>query len=284
MISRTFHTASQSTLLIDKSSLTIYIYSSTPSSYSRTSKIDYTESTQFRLTGRCLMQNLLILTTLFSLSLGCDSLSKKPQNQNSIVSAIKLLEEKERTKFDISTVSFRDSDSIFIPADAELPKIRALVNAYLNINKMQIIQRGDQSIVANLSEFDKLWHTDIKEAEELSARENKPMLIKFTTTYCGACEEQDKMFFQQEKVFRLLQNFVLLKIHDDEIVADLINSKETAYTLLAKKYDVAKGLGFPTIVLASKSGNETLRGHAEKWDEYWSLFFNFQKAHSVQTL
>jgi thioredoxin-related protein len=214
------------------------------------------------------------------LTFACTPNLKNASRESSVKNAIQLLAEKRKVEIDVSKVTFRETDSIQLPSDIEYPKLKKLVDAYLDINDMQIVDRGGKKSVEALSEYHKMWSTNIEEAQQKSAREGKPLLIKFTTNFCEACEDQDKMFFAEEKVFNLLRNFVLLEIKDDNITADAVNGNDTANILLAKKYNVSKGLGFPTIVLASSSQNEVIKGHYDSWDDYWATFTNFQKANA----
>lgn len=213
--------------------------------------------------------SLILLTFAFACT--------RNANSSSVQNAVRLLGEKANSPIDASKVHFRESDSIQVPSDVEFLKLKKLVDAYLDVNDMQIVDRDGKKIVESLAEYRKIWSTNIKEAEDKAMREDKPLLIRFTTQFCGACEDQDKMFFGEEKVFKLLQNFVLLEIKDDNITADGINGIDTPNILLAKKYQVEKGLGFPTIIMASKTQNEIIKGHYDSWDDYWATFTNFQK-------
>ncbi len=93
------------------------------------------------------------------------------------------------------------------------------------------------------------WLHDEPEARQLATREHRPLLIDFTATWCGACQELAKHTFADLPVRREAERFVALKFdasHDDDPVVSSV----------LKKYDIH---GLPTVILFDGNGVERRR-------------------------
>ncbi|MCP4177862.1 MAG: thioredoxin family protein [bacterium] len=114
------------------------------------------------------------------------------------------------------------------------------------------------------------WLTNLSEAQKISAKENKPILIDFSgSDWCQWCKKLDKEVFAttvfknyaKDNLVLLLADFPMDKKQTPEIKAQ--NTK------LAEKYNIA---GFPTVLLTDSKGNIILRtgymaGGAQKYVE-----------------
>ncbi len=83
-----------------------------------------------------------------------------------------------------------------------------------------------------------------REALAKARSENKPIVLDFTASWCAPCQRMLRETFPNEKVARLLEQFVLVKIDTDE------------HPALANKYGA---VGLPDVRLLSAEGNELLR-------------------------
>lgn len=79
---------------------------------------------------------------------------------------------------------------------------------------------------------------DFKTATEEAKKDNKMILVKFTATWCGPCQEMKKHAFTDNSVKAELSNVVPVEI-------DIDNTKEKE---ILKKYYTADGIPF-TILL-----------------------------------
>ena len=84
------------------------------------------------------------------------------------------------------------------------------------------------------------WVRSYDEALSLAAKENKPIMADFSTGWCGWCKKLDQETFVDDKVVKLSEKFVCLKIDGDK------NSD------LTRKYGVS---GYPTILFMDPKGN-----------------------------
>ena len=83
-----------------------------------------------------------------------------------------------------------------------------------------------------------------REALAKARSENKPIVLDFTASWCAPCQRMLRETFPNEKVARLLEQFVLIKIDTDE------------HPALANKYGA---VGLPDIRLLSPAGEELRR-------------------------
>lgn len=83
-----------------------------------------------------------------------------------------------------------------------------------------------------------------REAVTKAARENKPLVLDFTASWCGPCQRMLKETFPDPKVAPLLEQCVLVKIDTDE------------HPGLSQKFGV---VGLPDIRLLKPDGKEIRR-------------------------
>jgi len=57
------------------------------------------------------------------------------------------------------------------------------------------------------------WRTDIDEARQIAAEEDKPILIYFWTTWCTYCEDYNANAYSDPAVLEQLDDFVLLAVN-----------------------------------------------------------------------
>lgn len=99
------------------------------------------------------------------------------------------------------------------------------------------------------------WHTDLVTAEEISKKENKPILIYFTgSDWCPPCVALKKDFFETEEFAARAKDLVLVYI-DYPRRMDIITDDQRAYnkTVIAK-YNSNKS--FPKLVMINSNGSE----------------------------
>ena len=83
-----------------------------------------------------------------------------------------------------------------------------------------------------------------REALAKARRENKPIVLDFTASWCIPCQRMLRETFPHEKVAGLLERFVLIKIDTDE------------HPVLANKYGA---VGLPDVRLLSPEADELRR-------------------------
>jgi len=93
------------------------------------------------------------------------------------------------------------------------------------------------------------WLHSEDEALARSKTEKRPLLVDFTATWCGACQEMAKDTFADPRVMTKAGNFVAVKI-------DATNDEDPAVTAVMDKYKVK---GLPTVLLIDSSGTERKR-------------------------
>ena len=93
------------------------------------------------------------------------------------------------------------------------------------------------------------WLHSEKEALALMEKEKRPMLVDFTATWCGACQEMAKDTFADPRVMQKAGNFVAVKI-------DATDQDDPAVEEVSKKYGV---VGLPTVLLIGSDGKERKR-------------------------
>uniref|UniRef100_A0A0A9X2N1 Thioredoxin domain-containing protein 12 n=1 Tax=Lygus hesperus TaxID=30085 RepID=A0A0A9X2N1_LYGHE len=59
-----------------------------------------------------------------------------------------------------------------------------------------------------------LWHTTLKEAEEVSHKTNKPVMVIIYHEYCPSCKMIIPRLTQDEQIVELSRNFTVVALHD----------------------------------------------------------------------
>lgn len=109
----------------------------------------------------------------------------------------------------------------------------------------------------SLAKADSEWLTNHKEALEIAAKENRPILVDFTgSDWCMWCVKLQKDIFSKKDWQSFAkENVVLLKL-------DFPNSKPQSAELKAQNAGLQKKFGvngFPTLVLLDSKGKELAR-------------------------
>jgi thiol:disulfide interchange protein len=60
------------------------------------------------------------------------------------------------------------------------------------------------------------WRTDVSEAREAAAAQDRPMLVYFWTTWCTYCEKYNNNVYSSPTVQNRLDEFVLLAVNLDD--------------------------------------------------------------------
>ncbi|HEY3394191.1 MAG TPA: thioredoxin family protein [Lacipirellulaceae bacterium] len=83
------------------------------------------------------------------------------------------------------------------------------------------------------------WETDFKAALERSKKENRPLMVMMTATWCGPCKMLESETLADPWIRHFLSNFVVVKAYEDRDV-------EKTYGLN----------GYPTLVFCDSSGEQ----------------------------
>src|SRR5262249_25529063 len=94
------------------------------------------------------------------------------------------------------------------------------------------------------------WLDDYGKAKELALASNRPLLVDFGASWCGACGELDRHTFSDERVVREGQRFVPVHV-------DLSPGKDSEEKqALLRSYNQR---GLPLVVLHEHTGKEVAR-------------------------
>jgi thioredoxin-related protein len=101
------------------------------------------------------------------------------------------------------------------------------------------------------------WLTNITEAQRISAKENKPILIDFSgSDWCQWCKKLDAEVFSTTVFKKYAKDNLVLLLADFPMNKKQATEVKEQNTKLAKKYNIA---GFPTVLLTDSKGNIILR-------------------------
>ncbi|MFY0627846.1 MAG: thioredoxin family protein [Reichenbachiella sp.] len=101
--------------------------------------------------------------------------------------------------------------------------------------------------------LDQVNWLNIKEAQNLTKSESKPIFIEFTADWCGWCKKMDRTTFMDERVIKSLnQEFYPVKLDFDSKSTFLFNGKKYTAKKLAREFGVQ---GLPTMAILSKDLN-----------------------------
>ncbi len=109
------------------------------------------------------------------------------------------------------------------------------------------------------------WLTNMDEAEAISKKENKLILVYFTgSDWCSPCVALKKDFFETEEFAERAKNLVLVMI-DYPRRSDIISEEQRAYNKkIMAKYNTNKS--FPKLVMVNSGGSEMgkLSGYSQR--------------------
>jgi thioredoxin:protein disulfide reductase len=94
------------------------------------------------------------------------------------------------------------------------------------------------------------WHDDYETAAAMARESDRPMLVDFTASWCGACGELERHTFSDPRV--------VAAAHEREIVAVRVDMSPTTITdqkrAILRRYQ--QGGGLPLVVLHDREGTE----------------------------
>ena len=93
------------------------------------------------------------------------------------------------------------------------------------------------------------WEHSEPLARSRAESERRPMLVDFTATWCGACNELSRITFADPAVMAEAGRFVAVKV-------DATNEDDTSVDQIKDRYRV---VGLPTVVLLGSDGRERER-------------------------
>jgi len=93
------------------------------------------------------------------------------------------------------------------------------------------------------------WEHELEQARAKALREQRPLLVDFTATWCGACKELDKLTFSEPRVATEAGRFVAVKV-------DATNSDDPKVEAAMEQFKV---VGLPTVVVHDSTGQEAVR-------------------------
>ena len=110
-------------------------------------------------------------------------------------------------------------------------------------------------ISTSISQEKVVWHQDLKEAFEVSQKENKPLMLFFTgSDWCGWCVRlQKEVFFQPEFIKWAEQNVVLVELDFPRRKAQS-NAIKSQNAQLQQQFQVR---GYPTIWFVTSATNSS---------------------------
>ena len=130
-----------------------------------------------------------------------------------------------------------DEGGLLVKARKTLGVLGTVVGTFLLIGWVQV-PRGELA-----------WMHSEVDARAAAAAAQKPVLIDFTATWCGACQELAKHTFADPRVRAEASRFIAVKV-------DATHDDDPAVEAVMKRYKVK---GLPTVVLLDAQGNEKKR-------------------------
>jgi len=130
------------------------------------------------------------------------------------------------------------------------------------------------SALAQTEDSTLTWLTNLEEAQEISKKEKKPILMYITgSDWCPPCKLLKKDFFETEEFAKRADNLVLVMIDLPRRV-DILTEKQLVYNKqIITKYN--KDKSFPKVLILNSKGKEQgkISGYSSLRDT--SYHFNF---------
>jgi len=120
------------------------------------------------------------------------------------------------------------------------------------------------------------WVDGFKEAQRLSRKNDKPLLIFFTgSDWCGPCKNLHKYFFNTTDFAAIAKDELILYEADFPRRKDIVSPKKKIInTKLKQTYQIK---GYPTVVLISAKGKVLARRSGFGFDHDTSYHFELIK-------
>jgi thioredoxin-related protein len=99
------------------------------------------------------------------------------------------------------------------------------------------------------------WYTNLEEAQKVSKKTNKPILLYFTgSDWCSPCKLLKKDFFDSDEFIKKSEEFVLVMI-DYPRRTDILTEEQFAYnkSIVAK---LNRGRTFPKLIILNNKGKQ----------------------------
>ena len=154
-------------------------------------------------------------------------------------------------------------DSITIPETFSVEDLRELVESYLKVRGLVLLKRDNKLIVSDMKSYFALWMHDVFEAEKKAASLGKPLLVKLDAGWCGPCHLQDRAFYSEEILFRMLDAFVIVKLDVTSITDGSIGDREPTPSekvalAFLDQHKLNGRLSLPTLVVINSKKRETV--------------------------
>lgn len=88
------------------------------------------------------------------------------------------------------------------------------------------------------------WQHSLAQASAEARRTSKPLLVNFSTSWCGPCQQMDRTTFRNSQVISESKKWIMVYIDGDKQKADV------------RKHNVQ---GFPTMLLMKPNGSVVAR-------------------------
>ncbi len=97
-----------------------------------------------------------------------------------------------------------------------------------------------------------IWLNDYTQVVERAKKEHKRLFIDIGATYCGACKSLDRTIFHNDRILKVLQRYIPLKLDSDVHTTDYEEVKKLYGSSIA---------GFPTYLIVDPTSNQVIK----KW-------------------